>query len=182
MRNKEEEVWTFITNFPDYLISNLGRVKTPSKLDTIGRFIKGRITRGCRSRKNKPIYLSIILRKGYHKEKHHVHRLVLENFVGDCPKDHECRHIDGNSENNRLDNLAWGTHKDNMHDQLKHKTRPIGENNNKTTLKEVDVIQIRQLYRHREKGRNCCSLALQFNVTPQTIWNVVYRKTWDHVQ
>lgn len=37
-----------------------------------------------------------------------VHRLVLEAFVGPCPPGMECRHLDDDPRNNRLDNLAWG--------------------------------------------------------------------------
>src|SRR5262245_23559473 len=35
-----------------------------------------------------------------------VHRLVLEAFVGPCPPGKLCRHLDGDSGNSRLDNLA----------------------------------------------------------------------------
>src|SRR5262245_18248010 len=38
----------------------------------------------------------------------HVHVLVLETFVGPRPAGQQCRHLDGNKENNRLTNLAWG--------------------------------------------------------------------------
>ena len=51
-----------------------------------------------------------------------VHRLVLEAFVGPCPEGMECRHLDGNPGNNRLDNLAWGTPKENFADSMRHGT------------------------------------------------------------
>jgi hypothetical protein len=49
-----------------------------------------------------------------------VHRLVLQAFVGPCPEGMECRHLDGNSANNRLENLAWGTCSENSADMVKH--------------------------------------------------------------
>jgi hypothetical protein len=80
--------------FGSYFISNDGKVK----------------------RNEKELKLSI--NHGYHrvclcengKEKwHRVHRLVLTLFKGDCPKGHECDHIDRNPLNNHIDNLRWVT-------------------------------------------------------------------------
>ena len=51
-----------------------------------------------------------------------VHRLVLEAFVGTCPEGMECRHLDGDPGNNRLENLAWGSPKENYADSLQHGT------------------------------------------------------------
>lgn len=49
-----------------------------------------------------------------------VHRIVLEAFVGPRPKKMVCRHLDGNSLNNNLSNLKWGTPKENAQDMVKH--------------------------------------------------------------
>ena len=49
-----------------------------------------------------------------------IHRMVLETYVGDRPKGMECRHLDGNKENNCLDNLVWGSVKENREDAKKH--------------------------------------------------------------
>lgn len=48
------------------------------------------------------------------------HRIVLETFVGPCPEGLETRHLDGNGLNNRLENLEWGSKKDNGEDRVKH--------------------------------------------------------------
>lgn len=48
-----------------------------------------------------------------------VHRLMLEAFVG--PDDgRQCRHLDGDRANNRLENLVWGTPSENMKDRVRH--------------------------------------------------------------
>lgn len=49
-----------------------------------------------------------------------VHSLVLEAYVGPCPSGMECRHLDGDQFNNRLDNLCWGTPSDNKRDVVRH--------------------------------------------------------------
>lgn len=43
-----------------------------------------------------------------------VHRLVLMAFVGPPPAGYVCDHKDGSPSNNRLDNLEWVTHKENL--------------------------------------------------------------------
>ena len=53
-----------------------------------------------------------------------VHVLVLSTFVGPRPDGMEVRHLDGNSLNNSLENLAWGTHKENTQDAFVHGSFP----------------------------------------------------------
>lgn len=48
-----------------------------------------------------------------------IHRLVLLAFVGPCPHGMECCHWDGDPTNNRLENLRWGTHTENMQDKMR---------------------------------------------------------------
>src|SRR5262245_52174442 len=63
-------------------------------------------------------------RRGSHKST--VHRLVLEAFMGPCPPGLQCRHLDGNRQNNRLDNLTWGSASDNEADKRHHGTTQQG--------------------------------------------------------
>jgi hypothetical protein len=76
-------------------------------------------------------YKGRVLRQGLRKDGHlnvnlgeyntkKVHRLVLETFVGPCPQGKECLHKDGMPENNRLDNLHWGTRLANRADMRVH--------------------------------------------------------------
>lgn len=51
-----------------------------------------------------------------------VHILVLETFVGFRSEGQETRHLNGNREDNRLENLAWGSRKDQLQDQKTHGT------------------------------------------------------------
>lgn len=49
-----------------------------------------------------------------------VHRLVLSSFRGECPEGLEARHLNGDSTDNRLENLCWGTKAENNADKAKH--------------------------------------------------------------
>jgi hypothetical protein len=73
-----------------------------------------------------------------------VHRLVLEAFVGPCPDGMECRHDNGVRADNRLDNLSWGTHAENMADIERHGTRPRGERHPLSVLTHEMVSWIRE--------------------------------------
>ncbi len=66
-----------------------------------------------------------------------VHRLVAEAFHGPCPAGHETRHLDGSKDNNRADNLAWGSRSENALDRARH-GRGI-------RLSWADVLEIRAL-------------------------------------
>jgi hypothetical protein len=59
-----------------------------------------------------------------------VHRLVLEAFVGPCPKGQEARHKNDQGNCNWLFNLCWGTRTENLLDRTRNGGTNIrGENN-----------------------------------------------------
>jgi len=67
-----------------------------------------------------------------------VHRLVLETFVGPCPPGMECRHFpDDDKRNNRLDNLQWGTPKENAQDKIIHGTTGKGKSVSKEMRERI---------------------------------------------
>lgn len=51
-----------------------------------------------------------------------VHRVILRTFVGPCPEGMEAGHLDGDARNNRLENLAWVTPKENEDHKWGHGT------------------------------------------------------------
>ena len=48
-------------------------------------------------------------------------RIVLEAFVGPCPEGHECDHKNRERDDDRLVNLRWVTHSENMLNRRKYK-------------------------------------------------------------
>ena len=53
------------------------------------------------------------------QRKSHVHRIILESFVGPCPDGEECCHNNGDSGDNRLENIRWGWRDDDVAVQLR---------------------------------------------------------------
>ena len=94
----------------DYLVSRLGQVYSTKR--------KGRILRPA---KNSGGYFCVVLCSGGQTCLRAIHRLVLETYRSDCPAGMECRHLDGNKENNYISNLCWGTRKENTQDREKHR-------------------------------------------------------------
>jgi len=101
-----------------------------------------------------------------------VHRLVLEAFVGPCPKWCQGAHNDGNPENNILSNLRWVTAKNNQKDRLAHGTAMYGEAHHKAKLSSLDVEQIRA---SKVSSR---VLGKQYGVTHTQILYIRSGKSW----
>ena len=96
-----------------------------------------------------------------------VHELVLIAFVGPRPPKHDCRHLNGNPADNRLENLCWGTRSENNIDAVRHGTRG--------KLTEADVIDIyaRVWAGPRGIGRQ---LAAEYDVTDAVISAIKHKR------
>jgi thymidylate synthase ThyX len=53
-----------------------------------------------------------------------VHHLVLDAFVGSRQEGQQARHLNNNAKDNRVENLAWGTDKQNKDDWMRDHGRP----------------------------------------------------------
>lgn len=102
-----------------YEASTHGRIKSLARegVDKNGRKfpIVERVLRPSPGR-----YRQVHLADGARRETSYVHDLVLTTFAGPRPEGMECRHLDGDAHNNRIDNLKWGTHSENELDVVKH--------------------------------------------------------------
>ncbi len=124
-------------------------------------------------------YVRVTLRKpGGRGVRRFVHALVLEAFVGPCPKGMECLHGDGNRKNNRRENLRWGTRQENMLDAIRHGTTTRGERNPMAKLTAFDVSEIRH---QLDTGRLRNEIAAEFGVHCQTVSAIKRRKLWRHL-
>lgn len=109
-----------------------------------------------------------------------VHRLLLLTFVGPCPNGMESRHLNGQRDDCRLDNLCWGTKKQNMADKRLHGTmaRFPGEENGNARLTKKDVRKIRLMCK---RGSTQRFIAKKFGISFQHVSDIVLRKRWVHI-
>ena len=105
------EVWKLVPEYDGkYEVSDQGRVRSFQR-NPQGRILRpGRMPGG---------HLSVALGRG---NSQCVHKLVLLTFVGVAPDKHECRHLNGDPADNRLENLCWGTRSENIKDAVRHGT------------------------------------------------------------
>ena len=164
--------------FPNYAITKDGRVWSKPRTTSHGhkrkgRWLKPNIVKGG--------YIHVDLKLAKKSYTVSIHHLVLETFVGPCPKGMECRHLNGNPSDNRIENLVWGTKKENWKDRRKHKriNSPRGEINGQAKLKEEEVRQIYTIYHNGIY--NQYELAKMFGVSVMTICRIVNKKSWRHL-
>lgn len=105
-----------------------------------------------------------------------VHRLVLLAFVGKPKKGQITRHLDGNKTNNNIDNLVWGTFKENMGDKIRHGTLANGEKSGVAKLNELQVRIIR-----RCRSVSAKFLGFIFGVSVSGISSIWNEYTWKHL-
>lgn len=113
------EEWRVIADFPDYAVSDLGRVKrvVPDFRGRSGGIMKQQTRR----------YAYLTLYRDRTPSCVLVHRLVCSAFHGSQPAiDHEVAHCDGESLNNAARNLRWATHAENEADKVAHGTSTAG--------------------------------------------------------
>lgn len=97
-----DEEWKEIQNYPNYLISNFGRVCKINK--TYRLIMTPWITSG---------YYTIRLSKNNISNDFSIHRLVASAFIPNEDDKQFVNHKDGNKLNNTVDNLEWCTFQEN---------------------------------------------------------------------
>ncbi len=121
-----------ISEFPGYQVDSTGVVWSCWKSKGRGRGIgvEWRMSNDWRPLKQHPcggggkyLFVRLYNRANGVKKQFTVHRLVLVTFAGPPPAGTQCLHGDGNPHNNSIENLRWGTAKENASDREKHKKR-----------------------------------------------------------
>ena len=111
----ENEIWKPIKDYEGlYEVSSIGRVRSMSYTNQHGTFdrviiLKGWICGG---------YPCIQLTKNNEKKTFKIHRLVAETFIPNPNNLPEVDHINTVRDDNRVENLRWVTHKENMNNEL----------------------------------------------------------------
>lgn len=114
-----KEIWKPIKGYEGiYEISNFGKVKSIRYFNHVNNKIYSR-EKMLKLSLNEKGYFRVGLYKSGKEIKFKVHRLVAENFIPNPNKYNEVNHIDGNKQNNCVDNLEWCTHSHNIKEAVK---------------------------------------------------------------
>jgi len=160
------EQWKVIKEFPDYTVSNLGKVKNAITNQILRFYINNRG------------YYAISV--GHKPTKHfYIHRLVMETFVGPCPNGMQVNHLDMNKLNNSLSNLEYCTAQENTNHAMENGAIGFfckGEKHPNSKLSVNDVIKIRSLVL---EGCSDSHIADIFGVHSSTIGAIRKKENWN---
>ena len=180
-----QETFKTIPSFPDYEVSNFGRVKTKSRQiryvhaktkkelfrKSNHRFLKEHFN-GLTGYKFFQLYLN---KKMYNKN---VHTLVAETFLVK-ENFHTCvNHIDGNKHNNCVENLEWCTDEYNHEHATRTGLKAKGSGIGSSKLNEKCVHAIKYFLL---KGLTHSEIAKAFDISRPTITLISQGKYWNHV-
>lgn len=174
----QQESWKPIPGYEGlYSISNLGRFRADISRN---RHMAGLVKRGS---PNADGYLRVTMTTNGKTEKQFVHRLVLLAFVGDLPEGCEVNHRNGVKTDNRLANLEYVDHRQNMQHAIEHDlwspVTNIGISNPNAKLTPEKVRAMREEY--ARGGTSYPKIAAKYGVTHNAAMMAIKRQTWKHV-
>lgn len=167
------ERWLSVPGYEGlYEVSSAGRVKSLKS----GRWRSG--VKFLSWHYDRSRYPKVSLYRNGLGAKYRVHSLVALAFLGPRPTGMQVRHIDGDRNNPKLDNLGYCTQKENEADKLVHGTRRRGSMCSNAKLHENDIPEIR---RRISEGHKIKDIALDYGVLAQRITDIRRGRTWRHV-
>ncbi len=175
-----EEVWKDVVGFEGlYRVSSKGRVKSVKTGKILNPYLRGRC-----------LYYSVQLYKNSKPFNCNIHRIFAIAFLSNPKNKKEVNHINGIKTDNRIENLEWVTHKENIHHAINTGLLTFehikGEQHYCCKLKESDVIFIRKQYSEskgtrKQNGTAKKSLAEKYGVSSEHINSIVKRKCWKEI-
>ena len=159
------EGWKPIPDLPGYLASTLGRIMSI-------RRSKPHIMSLCKKRNKGHDYLWVNVCGPGGKRSEKVHRLVLEAFYGRRPPNKYGRHLNDVKDDNRIENLEWGTMSENQCDKIRNAHLHGLPKNCK-----LQCFQVRDIRRLLAFGAKVKEIARWYAVSIRTIYAIQSGRT-----
>lgn len=179
------ETWKAIPGYEGaYEVSDQGRVRSLDRHITAPNRWGGVMRRRCRGKILTPVrnlkrggYQYVTLMCDGNEVKRRVAGLVAAVFLGPRPTNLVVCHKNGNAQDDRADNLRYGTQQSNIDDQLTHGTRLFGEKNAAAVLTAADVAAIKA-----SRGvKTQQALADEYGIQQSQVSRIQRKQRWAHV-
>jgi len=176
--NTTPEVWKVIEDFPDYAVSDHGRVKRVTDSFSPTGIRNGKTAgRVLRTPPDVNGYPAVTLSAPSGPRRFmRVHQLVAAVFLGARPLDTEVNHLDSDRMNPAISNLEYVSHARNIEHSFQQKRQRTGEHHEWAKLCQNSVNTIRLLYASGWFTQKC--LGQVFHVRQSTISRIVLGQKW----
>jgi hypothetical protein len=180
-----KEAFKTITDFPDYEVSNCGRVRTKSRMVRYTHARTG--NEHWRVTEHRLLKIHFNDRTGYkfcqlylNKKMYNrtIHKLVAQEFVLNPLRLEFINHKDGNKHNNISENLEWCTNEYNHEHATLTGLKARGESISTSKLTSNMVYAIKYFI---IKGFSHSELSIAFRVSRPTISLIAEGKSWKHI-
>jgi hypothetical protein len=174
-----QDEWVNIIDFPDYKINKHGEIISTSRTMFNGKVYFLSKEKFIYPRVDNRGYLYISLRNNGIEKKFRIHRLIAKHFLPSYDESKTINHIDGNKNNNLIENLECITLKENIQHAVNNKLHAYGKKQYNSKLNDELVKEIRNKYIPRKITIK--QLSNIYNVSEQVIFDVIHYNTWKHV-
>jgi hypothetical protein len=175
------EEWKSIPGYSRYEASTMGNIRTLNWKNT-------NMVKVMKPSLDGSGYLRTMLKRDKDGKIHtiKVHRIIGITFILNLDNKPEINHLNGIRSDNRLINLEWCSHSENIKDSFtKKRSNNQGENGPTHKLTNEQVIEIRKNYvggnNNAHKRPTLQQIADKYNVCAGSIKQIIQKKTWTHL-
>jgi len=159
------ETWKDIEGYEGhYQISSFGNVKSLARFRKSKNGALAPLREKIMKQKTTKCGYKVVHLRTVDKSSHpSVHRLVANGFIKNNEQKQTVNHIDGDKQNNHVNNLEWSTHKEQMIHAVENKLLEVRGSPKYTKQFKKEVLEY-----FIENNPSISKLALKFNISERT--------------